>query len=129
MKPEQVIVEARARILWGESAASVREWLISNGLSVTEADGKIKEFTAERVTELRRLGIKNMVIGVAIWAGGTLTLYPLFRYFDSLSHIRRPVFIGLFGVVGFCGLWRLIRGIGYLARPRSEERSLTELSE
>ena len=100
MKPEQVIFEARARILWGESASSVREWLISNGLSGTEADGQITEFTAERVTELRRLGIKNMIIGVAIWAGGTLMVYPCFRYFDSLSHIRRPVFIVLFGLVG-----------------------------
>ena len=96
MKPEQVIIEARAKIIWGEPSSSVRDFLISNGISAIEADAKIKDFNVERNTEIRRLGIKNSVIGAAILGGGTITLYPCFKYFDSLTYIaperKLPIF-------------------------------------
>jgi hypothetical protein len=129
MKPEQVIIEARAKIIWGESSSSVRDFLVSNGIPAIEADAKIKDFNVERNTEIRRVGCKNTVIGAAILGGGTITLYPCFKYFDSLTHINRPIFIGVFVVGGLYGMWRLVRGINYLVRPQAEERSITQISE
>jgi hypothetical protein len=129
MKAEQVIIEARAKIIWGEPSSSVRDFLISNGISAVEADAKIKDFNVERNAEIRRLGIKNTVIGAAILGGGTITLYPCFKYFDSLTHINRPIFIGVFVVGGLYGMWKLVRGISYLLRPQSEERSITQISQ
>jgi len=129
MKPEQVIIEARAEIIWGESSSSVRGFLISNGISAIEADAKIKDFNVERNAEIRRLGIKNVVIGAAILGGGTITLYPCFKYFDSLTHIDRPIFIGVFVVGGLYGMWKLVRGISYLVRPQAEERSIAQISQ
>jgi hypothetical protein len=38
MNPDQLIMEARARIIWGESSSSVRDFLISNGISDMDAD-------------------------------------------------------------------------------------------
>jgi len=129
MNPEQVIIEARAKIIWGESSSSVRDFLVSNGIPAIEADAKIKDFNVERNTEIRRVGCKNTVIGAAILGGGTITLYPCFKYFDSLTHINRPIFIGVFVVGGLYGMWRLVRGINYLVRPQAEERSITQISE
>ena len=128
MKPDQIIIEARARIFWGEAPSSVRDFLISNGVSAIDADARIKEFNVERNTEIRKLGIKNTIIGAAILGGGTITLYPCFKYFDSLTQIKRPIFIALFLIAGLYGMWKLVRGVSYLVRPRSEERSITRIS-
>jgi hypothetical protein len=48
MNPDKFISEARARIIWGEPSASVREFLVSNGVSGWVADAKLKEFELER---------------------------------------------------------------------------------
>ena len=76
MKRDELIIEARAKVLRGEPSSSVRDFLIANGISAIDADAKIKEFNAERNTEIRKLGIKNTVVGAAIMGGGTITLYP-----------------------------------------------------
>jgi hypothetical protein len=44
MSPDKIISEARARIIWGESSSSVRYFLISNGISDSIADARLKEF-------------------------------------------------------------------------------------
>jgi len=48
MNPDDLIVEARARIIWGDEPLSVRYYLTSNGMSAADADAQIKQFTLER---------------------------------------------------------------------------------
>ncbi len=51
MNVDKVIWEARARIIWGEPARSVRDFLVSNGISRAVAEAKLKEFESERRRE------------------------------------------------------------------------------
>jgi hypothetical protein len=44
MSPDKIISEARARVIWGEPSPAVRDFLISNGVSVGVAAAKLKEF-------------------------------------------------------------------------------------
>ena len=129
MKPEERIIEARAKIFWGESSSSVRDFLVSNGISAIDADAKIEEFIRERNSEIKKRGTKSSIVGLAILGGGSITLYPLFRYFDALTHVNRPIFILVFVAGGLYGMWKLVRGIRYLIRPQSERRSITDISE
>jgi hypothetical protein len=48
MRADKIISEARAKIIWGEESSAVREFLISNGVSVRVAEAKLKEFERER---------------------------------------------------------------------------------
>ncbi len=57
MNPNELIVEARARIIWGEESPSVRCFLTSNGMSA--ADAQLAAFNRERNAEIRKLGFRN----------------------------------------------------------------------
>ena len=85
MNPGDLIVEARAKIIWGEASSSVRYFLTSNGMSAADADAKIREFTLERNAEIRKLGIKNVLIGVALIGVAGIFFYSMF----ASSHMPR----------------------------------------
>jgi hypothetical protein len=125
MGNEQIIVEARARIFWGDSPQSVRDYLLSNGISSSEADRKIEAFNNEREKELRRIGLRYLVSGAVFTAPTGITLYIGFR-FSSLSsgYVRALVFVLLVGLYGF---WKLVKGIVYLVRPQFEHKSIPDI--
>ncbi len=134
MKPEVLLSEARARIIWGEPSASVRDFLTSNGISEFDAEEQISIFSTERNSEIRQIGIKNTLIGAALTVGAVLFFFLSFKYSEfprmnsrhggSLATIAILTAIG-----GFYGLWKLIDGIGCLVRPESEARSISDISE
>jgi hypothetical protein len=130
MKADDILIQARAKVIWGEPSDSVRGFLISNGVSDQEADAKIKEFSTERNQEIRRAGIRKFLIGAAIIvvAGG----YFYFILSDRTYPVRRSAIglgkgPGIIAAAAFYGLWQLIGGIIYLVRPRTEEKSITEI--
>ena len=97
------MVEARAKIMWGESPSSVREFLTSKGISAAEAEATIKELTLERNAEIRRLGSGRIVIGsVLIGVPGILLglagarALPRSEFSDRLSG-EREVQFGFWG--------------------------------
>jgi hypothetical protein len=126
-EPNTILSEARAKIIWGESPSSVRDDLISHGLSSAEADAKIKEFKVERNATIRKVGLKSTIVGAALLlvTGGICYVYfknPKFnwnRY--ALRSIATIVLVGLYGC------WKLFNGIIYLVRPQSEDKSITEI--
>lgn len=124
MTAEQATTEARAKIAWGESPSSVRDFLVSHGLSAADADSKIKEFCAERVSDIRRSGIQETVFGVALIVGAGIAFYPCYRYFDSTTFLGGIRIIAVFTFVGLYGVWKFVRGLIYLARPQSIHKSL-----
>ena len=119
MTPEQVITEARARIIWGDSAASVRDYLLSNGISDTSADARLAEFVAERDAERRARGLRDVLTGLLLLvASGGVLLVPLLIYGRSFSWSvvlggfrgLVPSLIMLVAIVLF-GSFKLLRGV------------------
>jgi hypothetical protein len=126
-EPNTILSEARAKIIWGEPPSSVRDYLVSHGLSSAEADAKIKEFNVERNATIRKVGLKNTIMGAALvlvtgWICYVYCKNPKFdwnRY--ALRNIATIVLVGLYGC------WKLINGIIYLVWPQSEDKSITEI--
>jgi uncharacterized protein YjeT (DUF2065 family) len=129
MKPDKLLVEARARIFWGELSSSVFDFLTSNGTPAAEADSKIREFQHERNTEIRRLGVRSILIGLAVAFLAMFTLYifawPLDR--GSIYFANRGVAAVV--VVGLYGVWKLGIGLVYLIYPQSVRKSMTDIGE
>src|SRR5690348_8731694 len=102
MRNEQVIVEARARIFWGDSPQLVRDYLLSNGISSAEADRKIEAFNNERQKVLRRIGLRYLLSGAVFTAPAGIALYIGFRV-SSLSsgYVRALAFVLLVALYGF----------------------------
>ncbi len=133
MKPDDLIAEARAKIIWGDPASSVHDFLTANGISVLDADAAIEQFNAERNTELRTIGIRKIFIGVALTIGAGIFFYLGLKYVDmdkmngrSASGFAMVALVIAIG--GFYGCWKLIDGISYLVRPQSEDKSISEIS-
>ncbi len=133
MQPVQVISEARAKILWGEPASSVRGFLTANGLTDLEADAVIEDFNAERGNEIRKIGFRKSLLGAALTAGVAVFYcwsrlhigFEKMEYSDAKGFVMVALVIGLGGLYG---LYQLINGIVYLVRPQSESRSLSDIS-
>jgi hypothetical protein len=129
MKPDKLLVEARARIFWGELFPSVLDFLTSNGISDVEADTKIREFQHERNMEIRKLGLRSILIGLLVGLFVAFTLYifawPLDRGSIALANsgIATIVFVGLYG------LWKIGIGFVYVIWPQSVRKSITDIGE
>ncbi len=113
VNPDQVITEARARIMWGEAAAPVREFLTSNGVSGRDADVRIQEFTAERIAEIRSIGFRKTIVGAAL----TLRMGGFF-YFDFKHPNLLTGMIASKGGAGDHCLWRHLRFLAARDRGR-----------
>ena len=129
MNPDDLIVEARAKITWGETPSSVRYFLTSNGMSAADADVTIKELNAERNREIRRAGVRSTCIGAAVTCGAGILLYVMLRDSHTLFANRHAKAICGDALLGLYGIWKLVNGLVYLIRPQFEERSITEISE
>lgn len=133
MNNNDLIVEARARITWGEEAHSVLLFLISNGMSEDEANALINDLTVERHVEIRKLGIKDVFIGISLL--GAVGVY-LYLFIDSamdstIRDRRRDGWYAFFIILAlysfFYGLWRLMNGIIRLVRPKHDEGSIPDI--
>jgi hypothetical protein len=127
MSHEGFIVEARARIIWGESPSSVREFLSSNGLSAADADAKVKQWVVERTCEIRRLGIRRILIGSVLIGVAGISVYALLSTPGASIGFGRAC--GFLILAALYGLWKLVDGIFFLVRPNSEHRSIPDISE
>jgi hypothetical protein len=129
MNSDNLIVEARAKVIWGEEASSVCHFLTSRGMSAADAEAKIKEFIVERNEEIRKSGVRKSCLGAAIATGAGVLLYVAFKDSETFFIVERAYSIGLFVALGLVGIWMLVKGLVYVVRPESEKRSITEMSE
>ena len=128
MHADKVISEARARIIWGESASSVRHFLTSKGISTVDAEAKIKEFNLERSREIRGIGLRNILIGVAVIgiAGIPLCFIAWPISYGSI-YLAKGLAVVVFAAL--YGLWKLVIGTIYLVRPQFVHKSITDIGE
>jgi hypothetical protein len=129
MKPDKLFVEARAKIFWGELFPSVLGFLTSNGIAAVEADSKIRGFQHQRNMEIRKLGVRSVLIGLLVGSLATFALYifawPIDRGSMALANagIATIVFVALYG------LWKIGIGFVYVIWPQSVRKSVTAIGE
>jgi hypothetical protein len=112
--PEPVVVEARAKIVWGESSAKVLAFLQTKGVGDKDALALIEELMKERAASIREDGIKKT------WIGALFILAPVAYYYASLfiGYWSLKFFAALI-VLGAVGLAKLTSGLSMVFRPRA----------
>ena len=123
--PDQLMTEARARIIWGEPLADVRSFLVSNGVGQPVCDARLAEFMPERNQELKRIGLRNLLTGIVLFGLGGSALGIAIPHASATSGTMMS--LGLVLMVALLGLWKLVRGIMYLVRPQSEDGSIPDI--
>ena len=129
MKPDQILVEARARIFWGELSSSVVDYLTSNGVSATEAESKIRKYQHERSIEIRKLGVRSILIGLLVGLFAMFVLYIFAWPLDRGSIVLANRGIAVIVFVCLYGLWKIGIGFVYLIWPQSVRKSFTDIGE
>jgi hypothetical protein len=123
MRTDQAITEARARIIWGESPASVRDFLVSSGIESVVADTKLEEFSLERNRELRRIGIRSILIGMLVTGIAGIPIFIALH----LHTFNRALAVVMLGVL--YGVWKLAIGSIYLICPQLVHKSIPDIGE
>jgi hypothetical protein len=133
MIPANLISEARAKIIWGESSSSVHNFLAENGITKLDADEAIKECVAERNLEIRKIGIRRTLVGGGLTIGAGIFFYWSHQNvdFEKMSFRGARGFVGmaiLIALAGLYGFGKLVDGFKDLVRPQSEEKSISDIS-
>jgi hypothetical protein len=129
MPPEELFTQARAKIIWGVSAASVREYLLSHDIPAAEADTALEALIAERHAEIRKRGIREICLGALILLGAAACLLSLPEHGELDNHRARQGYVTaaiMIGLGGLYGLHKLINGVFHVVSPKSESGSLSD---
>jgi hypothetical protein len=121
---EQAKIEARAKVIWGESPKKVIFFLRTKGVSMEEAIQITDEAFAERKAEVRAKGVQQFLIGVALLflpVGG----YFIYAAIGGLSILGMLIF-GLAAAAGLYGLYCIVNGLWALFVPKEEEEESSD---
>jgi hypothetical protein len=124
MNIEHLIRDARAKIMWGESRESVFEYLQQNGVGDKDALAYIDALFRARATDIRKTGIKKIIIGIFFVT--VLLAYLAISMFIGVIEIRLLVITGISALVG---AWKVIEGVSYILKPSSESGDLSSITE
>ena len=86
--------QAIARIMWGESEAQVRQYLLENKVEESEIEVMIIDAKRHRHNMIRMSGIKSIIIGIVCIVLGIIAM----------------LFFLPFGLVAIFGMYKLISG-------------------
>ena len=107
---EALVVEARAKVTWGESSESVLAYLQAQGLGDREALPLLQELLGERRRQLRVEGVRKLTLGVGLAAVPVVAYFVFFR----LGVIPIKAF-SITVVVGLWGVWKAADGFWTIA--------------
>jgi hypothetical protein len=123
---DQARVEARAKVIWGDSPKKVIFFLRTKGIPMEEAMQITDEAFEERKAALRSKAWTQVFVGlplVALPLGG----FAVFSAIGSLSMLAMLIF-GLTCAAGLYGLYSLVSGIWSLCVPKDpDEESIDEM--
>jgi hypothetical protein len=117
----QAEYEARAKVSWGDPPQAVTGYLMMQGFTREEASSLVKELFQERAATVRGNGIMRIVMGFGLMCVPVVA----FIVFMSIGVIH----LGIFAVtiiLGFWGVWMIIKGIHMVAAPKSEAGDVAE---
>jgi hypothetical protein len=117
---EKLQDEARAKIFWGDSAATVSAYLMSQGFKEEEATETVEAILVERAASVKASGKKAVILGIG------LLLVPCVSFFIFSTFGVFPLkLFGLTVAIGLLGGWKLVKGTTMVLSPKSHEGDLS----
>lgn len=113
---EQIEIEARAKVTWGDSREEVLKFIMMQGVSAAEATEMANEMFAERAKTIRGAGVRRMLIGLPLMAVPVATWF----FFVLELHFVEAKILGLTILVGLYGLYSFMKGSIMFLSPKSE---------
>ena len=120
-EPAQVVIEAKAKISWGDTPDEVIKFMMMHGFTVDEARSQVNEMFNDRAATIRKTGFGKMVMSVPLMCVplGALVVFHQIGVFSAKL-------FGLALMVGLYGVWLLIKGSIMFVSPKSESGDVAE---
>jgi len=117
---EPHVVDARTRIVWGESPHKVQLFLQSKGVAENDALELITQLLDERAESVRADGVKKT------WFGAMFIIAPIAYYFLSvLVGFRSLKLFSALILLGIVGIAKLASGLSMTLRPHAHKGDLS----
>ena len=117
----QVLHEARAKVLWGDSQQDVIKFLMIQGVGLDEVSGLVREMFRERKATIRGNGVRKIIFGFG------LVSVPIVAYFFFASMGLIPLkLFAIAIVVGLYGAWLIFQAAFMLVAPESEAGDVSD---
>jgi len=134
MKDDDRLVEARARIIWGESEHSVVESLVEGGFGRDEAIETVKGVQIERMHEIRKLGIRKLFWGSILCAIAVGIIFPASTEIVNSNADYLPIHgdlkaVGISLPIALFGIWKLADGFIYCLAPHRVRINLSRIED
>jgi hypothetical protein len=117
----QAVVEAKAKISWGDAPNDVIAYLRMQGFSAEEASSLVQEMYQERAATIRANGIRKIIVGSGLICVPIVSLL----IFLSLGFIPLKIF-AVTVMVGLWGAWMVFKGSFMVLAPKMESGDVAE---
>lgn len=122
---EQALVEARAKVSWGDSQDTVVKYLMMQGYPHQEAAEQAAEMFKVRRAETRANGIKKLITGGCL-IGAAVTVWAVFVSLDELTARVFARVVGVAVLIGCWGVWQVANGAILLLLPGLDKRDVAD---
>lgn len=124
MLARSIEIEARSRIMWGDSPASVMAFLQENGVGDKDASSLVATFQKERAKSIRESAVKKVLVGLLYLCvpAGAFVMF-------TISGDITAKFVALAFIAGLIGSWKVVDGVWMLLRPLSSGEDLATIEE
>ena len=103
---KSVVIEARARVIWGDRVSDVGEWMVEQGVDPQAVEEILAPCLRERAAEVRRIGVRDLMVGIPLVVLGVGAFVAVSRY-----HIRAGRLLGVPVLAVVYGVWRIVKGL------------------
>lgn len=122
LSSENALVEARAKIIWGEPYEEAVALLTENGFGSEQAKEHVAVFLRERAFDIRRQGIKDIVKGTGLLVVGIIPILWML----GIGYIMFKLF-GILLIPVAYGTWTFITGVERILLGSKAEGSIANL--
>lgn len=97
-------------------------------MPAADADAKISGFILERKVEIRRVGVRDALIGLSLLGGAGIFFWASsIPFFVPIASVWAEG-DAIVAVLALYGVWKLGNGIARFLLPKSEHDSLPDIS-
>jgi hypothetical protein len=122
LDPDKALIEARSKIMWGDDAADVAKFLMSQGFTADDAKAALAPIVTERAQTVRKAGTSKIFGGIG------MMMVPVIAFFTFMSVGYFPIKIfGATVAVGLWGAYRVLTGTIMFLSPKSEKGDVSEM--
>ena len=126
----KALIEARARVMWGDPKSDVEAYLVEHGATPAAAAALVAAYHSDRIRFIRGLGLSQIRAGATTCFLAIMGAWFLISFADLDARFRfaRELLMVAIITAGF-GAWRTVGGVLKWALPQDSKGDVSALDD